>query len=180
MQPTLSSFCRAAAQFNQALAVYADVDQDGIYETLVVFNTNHGEAYPDYWPGWGMEYFFSPIDVHCGGLFPWSSSGQFAVWFVDALAPGFVATDPGTWTFKSVGGVTLWTVFDGCRVSTNETAMQYFKVAAYTERNQSGMLVNSYSHDVIPSTPEVDLTWRSEDGIKELYCRGASKAGQIL
>ena len=73
----------------------------GFFETFVVFNTIHGAAYPaarSYWP----VYVCTGKDRRCGGSPPYEP-GRFVLWFVDALAPGFIASSPTTWTLKSVG-----------------------------------------------------------------------------
>jgi hypothetical protein len=151
----------------QALGVYADLDQDGTLETFVVFNTVAGQAnaLTPGTPGTGAkDYYFTPIP--CSGS---SATGRFWVRFVDALAPGFVATNPATWSYKSVGGVRLVVNTDGSDCVTPDWT-GYFGVYAYTEINRVG-LAGSYTYTNHGQGTTHTLEFTSPLGIKEIYLR---------
>lgn len=144
-------------------AVYADVDGNGSQETLAVFQTIEGEAYGDPW-----GYFFSGIDSHCGGSSPWHR-GKIAAWFVDTTKPGFVVSNPSTWTYKSVGGVRLSINSDFC-ISQGTWNTAYRSVDAYTERFRGGTLINSYLYKAVDPDPDIQTCeFNSGSGLMEVY-----------
>jgi formylglycine-generating enzyme required for sulfatase activity len=155
----ITDYMFGGANTGQFHGELADVDADGTAETYVVFNTVAGVAY-----GTSQQdkcgsrtYYFTPVYNSP------PAPVRILIWFVDATAPGFVPTNSATWTYKSVPGVHLWKDTDYTLATTNPP--YYFRVTAYTERNQGGTLVgttdgSSYS----------DFT-NSAVGIKELYVR---------
>ena len=144
--------------------VWADLDNNGSYETFVTFLTIDGEAYA---PG----YFFTPVNGDCGGVAPWPKA-KIAVWFVDATAPGFVANNPSTWQYKSVPAVTL-SVNSDEHVGHGDYTTAYRQVAAYTQRNRGGTLLDQYTYRATdPDFPDNSIheyNFSSESGIMEVY-----------
>lgn len=163
-----------------ALGVFADVDANGTWETFVVFNTIHGEAYgvPAVGTTYGDKtYFYSGIESYCAGSAPYET-GRFSVWFVDATAPSFVPNNPATWTYKSVAGVRLFT--DSDDMAIREGAALYRQVSAYTEHGQGGTLVGSYTHLLYEAATQYqDCEFASAAGIKEIYVRSDSAENGI-
>ena len=103
-----------------AYAIQTDVD--GVYngdtygdnETMVVFETITGEAYPvseSTTPG--LWYFLSPIETYCSGTEPWDRA-ELRIRFVDMLAPGFVPNESDTWVWKGIETVSIRTRHDSC------------------------------------------------------------------
>lgn len=150
--------------------VWVDVDginngaTYGIYETQVVVQTITGEAWVEY--EWGTPptkwYFFSFIDVHCGGSPPYTGRGRLKIHFIDMLAPGFVWNNSSTWTYKRIPSLTIYATHDYC---TNGSANPYQLVQAYRNLNQT---------DPIAGTSNPSGSWTRYDfsdatGIKELY-----------
>lgn len=120
-------------------AVWADVDSDGTFDTQVVFTTLTGEASVFSDPPSGKKYFFSFIDSHCGGTFPFLGRGRSLVHFVDILAPGFVWNDSLTWVFKAVPALSVRTGHDLCYAYDDPrfddpAYHPYLNVQAYRER----------------------------------------------
>lgn len=135
----------ATADGNEAGAVWADVDEDGTYDTQVVLTTLTGEAAiePEFTSG--KWYFHSFIDVHCGGASPYHQRGRFRIHFVDILAPGFVWNDPTTWVFKAVPALSIRLSNDGCYSYTDprytDPAIHPVHTAhAYRELGQTDLL----------------------------------------
>lgn len=163
---------------NQGLGVYADMDGDGVWETFVVFNTINGQADGEN-IGFGcgaINYFFTGDVNMCGGGTP--ATGRFSVWFVDALASGFVANNPATWTYKSVPGVSVWVGSDDCNLDSAPSP--YRQVNAYTERGQGGTLVGSYSHILGDTATQYQTCqFSSSQGIKEIFARSDSCENEL-
>lgn len=161
---------------NNAVVTWADIDEDGEYDTQVVFTTqvgaggDVGEAQITHDDPDGKWYFFSFENGHCGGAVPGVGRGRFTIHFVDILAPGFIWDDATSWTYKTVPALSLRTSYDGCFAYSDPRYdgdyLPYQRVHAYAERNQVG-----------PISPfdEVNIGgWRHYqfthvDGIKELY-----------
>ena len=159
-----------------AVVTWADIDEDGEYDTQVVFTTqvgaggDVGEAQITHDDPDGKWYFFSFENTHCGGVAPGEGRGRFTIHFVDILAAGFVWNDPASWTYKAVPGVSLRTSYDGCYAYSDPRYdgdyLPYQRVHAYGERNQI---------DPISPLDEVNIGgWRNYqfthiEGIKELY-----------
>jgi hypothetical protein len=131
-----------------ANAVWADVDginngeTYGNYETMVVFWTITGEAYPvnESIPP-GKWYFFSPYDTHCGGTEPWDRA-KLRIRFVDMLAPGFDQTDPTTWVWKDVKTVSLKTSHDECVATGIPLDDAFMSVQAFSDIEQNGIITD--------------------------------------
>lgn len=146
-----------------ARAALVDVDQNGDLETFVVIKTLTGGAYTydRSSPTWGRySYFFSGHESHCGTS---SDTGRLVIWFVDALAPGFVAGNPVTWTYKSVPRVELTVLGDLCTWVSNG----YREVKAYTERSEGGVQVFRWSEPCTMGNGVV-TNFSSLQGIKEI------------
>lgn len=171
MQPYPQSL--ACAGFS--IGVYADIDANGVNETLVVFHTlanseAYGLATSNHLGSAG--YFYSGANAHCGGSPPYQT-GRCVIWFVDMLAPGFVLNDPNSWTYKSVPGVDLVTSSDVNLVGGQSSG--YRQVRAYTQRNAAGTVVGSYqasSSDPWPG-PLADQTcsFSHAQGVSEIALR---------
>ncbi|MCH8060931.1 MAG: VWA domain-containing protein [Chloroflexi bacterium] len=147
-------------------AVWADVDGDGNYETQVVFTTLTGEAevIPES-SGSGKRYFFSFIDSHCGGTYPYTDRGRFKIHFIDILAPGFVWDDSSTWVYKSVLALSVRASHDACWDFGDPTT-PYQSVQAYRELGQIDPIA---SLDETPDGGWVVYRFSDPAGIKELY-----------
>ncbi len=135
---------------DHGVVVWADVDEDGTYDTQVVFTTlalrnadgeitEAGESavIPDY--SNGKWFFFSFIDSNCGGAAPYKGRGRFSIHFVDILASGFVWDNSATWNYKAVPAVSLRTTHDYCYnwEDDNASLTPYLGVQAYGELHQT-------------------------------------------
>jgi hypothetical protein len=152
----------AIARDGQSLGVWADIDGNGTWETLVVFMTIHGFANPGQGTSCGTyDYYFDPFPY--GPQSP-APPGQFVIWFVDRTAVGHDDNNSATWVFKSVPGIRLRSENDW--IACTDTASPYYQVMAYTERGQGGTVVyNQTSGTGVTRTDEI----RSQDGIKEVF-----------
>ena len=88
---------------NYGMYVKEDMDNNGVFDTMVVFQTINGYASPDSW-----GYFFT-VPSATGGSCSYQAPGRgrYIVYFVDMLASGFIETNPGTWTFRTFPGVEI-------------------------------------------------------------------------
>ena len=150
--------------------VQVDVDQDGAFDTQVVFLTLTGEAavFNDA-SAPGKEYFFTFIDANCGGTFPFADKGRFVIRFVDMLAAGFVADDPTTWTFRSIPSLRVRGRHDLC---TNGSATPFQLIQAFRNLVQTDNIPGTISDDLGPGPPfSVVRQFEFSDpaGIKELF-----------
>jgi hypothetical protein len=136
--------------------VWIDVDHDGTDDTQVVVATLTGEASPDSW-GW----FFSFIDSHCGGSYPYTGRGRLKIHFIDMLASGFVWNNPSTWTYKRMQYVKAVTSHDQCR---NESSNPYLGVQAYRDLGQTNPISGTTS-----GTNFNHHIFEDSIGIKEMF-----------
>jgi len=159
--------CAGAAD---SLGVFADVDANGTFDTLVVFTTVEGEARAD-GPsssfGYGRYlYFFTGDRSHCGGTT--GGTGRIGIRFVDMLAPGFNPNDRLTWTYKAVPGVQLVTFSDSC--VENGASAPYRQVRAFTQINGGGIVVGTFTAPG-PFPPQQTCDFNHAAGIKEIQVR---------
>ena len=145
--------------------VYADVDRDGSWDTLVALITVRGFA----------QNLNAASQVGCGNwswtfdtdFYPGSTttpSGQFAIRFVDMKDPNFNINNQSTWVYKSVAGVKFWTYNTWVACSTN--ASPYFQVIAYSEINQGGSIVYSQTY---PNLADADRNFEIRTPLKEVF-----------
>ena len=146
----------------------------GIYDTMVVFQTITGEGARDYRspPSSTWIYFFSAIKCNYVATDP-KDKGRFVIHFVDMLAPGFVQTDPDTWTYKSVPRVKITSHGDGIPSSGIPDALTYIQVRAYREIPQDGPVSYTMTGDPEHHEPWVQgqsqYDFYDPAGIKELF-----------
>ncbi len=114
---------RCAGTTSSSLGVLADVDGNGVNDTLVVFTSIQGEAKAEYFAnaGYGSyDFFFTGDRTQCGG--GTGGVGRIGVRFVDMLAAGY----PNTWTYKSVAGVRLVVHSDICVETSSSTVVSRY------------------------------------------------------
>jgi hypothetical protein len=163
---------RCANTGNDSLAVYADVDGNQAFDTLVVFTTLQGEAFaqgPVSSFGYGNYlYFFTGDRTQCAGSS--GGLGRIGIRFVDMLAPNFNVNNPATWVYKTVPGVQLVVGSD----PTNETGAQnpYRQVRGYTEINQGGSIVGTFTAFLFDASRPVQVCdFVGSQGLKEIQIR---------
>ena len=150
---------------NYGMYVKEDMDNNGVFDTLVVFQTINGYADNSF------GYFFTvPSAAGSSCAYQPPGRGRYVVYFVDMLAPGFSETNSATWTtFKSFSGVEI-------TGSHNEQQWDYtlpnpyLGISAYRGRNQQDPVSGVHTPPDIPNGFE---SWSFDDsggsGIKELY-----------
>ncbi|MCF6211670.1 MAG: VWA domain-containing protein [Gammaproteobacteria bacterium] len=155
---------------NQGGVVWADVDEDGTYDTQVVFTTETGVAsvMPEI-SGSGKWYFFSPFVTltNCpDSTQTMAERGRFTIHFVDILAPGFVWNDSTTWIYKRIPSLSLRATHDLSIRDGITFDDAYQAVQAYRNRFQTDNIAGI-------STPLaggwIEYEFSDATGIMELY-----------
>lgn len=130
-------------QPGQVVGTAVDVDANGTADTQVVFFPLMGEnTIISDSAGSGLRYFFSFLDSNCGGNPPWPDKGRIKIRFVDMLAPGFVANNSASWTYKNIKALELSSSHDWCYDFENDVA-PYQQISAYRNINQNNLIASS-------------------------------------
>jgi len=132
----------------------ADIDGNGVPETLVVVFTLTGEVYRTFFSGDGMLYM---TPVRCTS----DRNARVKIRFVDMRAPGFNLADASTWTYRAVPALRIEGSTDGVPVDS-PAAMNLY---AYQEINQTNRIDPMYGSLTGPGTK----VFAHPSGIKEVY-----------
>ena len=139
-----------------------DLDANGAWDTLVVFERVTGEAFVQNL-GAGKVFFFSPHHGLCGGAD--EARGRIRIRFVDALAPNFNAFNPATWVFKGLRKVHVDVGLQPQSSVTNPS----FTVQAFRQLGQLDPLLPAPPAIVDFLSPNTHFDFVDAAGIKEIF-----------
>ena len=180
--PSLDRVTQCAGTNPDAAFFFTDTDGNGSLETMVLLRVVNGHGGIANVGGVDKKiYTFGYAKCGLTATDPANTQpGQLSVRFIDATKPGFQATNPATWSYKTVRSVQVDHAYDsgwacprpGTSLTPSTTppvtTQAYAAVYAYRDFNQSGSI-----SAVVSNRNGYRATHAFDDatGVKELYIR---------
>lgn len=149
---------------------FADIDADGRYETMVLLRVVSGHGGIANVSGADRKvYTFGYARCGTSATDPSNTQpAQISLRFIDTTQPGFAATNPASWQYKTVRSVQIDHSYDGGWMCPRPGASPaYAAVHGYREFNQAGEITATVQRNGYRATHAFD----DAAGVKELYLR---------
>lgn len=167
---SLSTVTQCGGGNPDAAFFFADVDGNGSFETMVLLRVVNGHGGIANVSGADRKiYTFGYARCGTSATDPVNTQpAQISLRFIDATQPGFQATSPATWRYKTVRSVQIDHSYDsGWMCPRPGAAQPYAAVNGYREFSQAGAITATVNRNGYRAS----YTFDDAAGVKELYLR---------